>query len=236
MTKRRGKTADELLQELGSDPSWRAAEDARRLGRELRARRGKEVEAPVVAALHDVGYDIEWLSDLYSQRLDYESAVPILIDWLPRATSPAVLESLVRALTVKWARPQAARPLIDSFTRTDDDSTRWAIANALEVVADASVYDDIAVLIRDRSSGRARQMLVLALARMPARAADAAPLLFSLLGDPEVEGHAIIALGKLGIDAPERIKPFEYDDRAWVRAEAVRALERMRRSGARSKR
>lgn len=55
-------------------------------------------------------------------------------------------EGLVRALTVPAARPAAAPVLIEAFRRESDHSeTRlgWVIGNALSVVADDSVFDEI---------------------------------------------------------------------------------------------
>jgi hypothetical protein len=66
------------------------------------------------------------------------------------------------------AKPDAARPLIRLFIDLDDDpqsALRWAIGNALDVVADDQVSDDLIDLAADRRYGTARQMIVLALGK-----------------------------------------------------------------------
>jgi hypothetical protein len=39
---------------------------------------------PVLAELSQAGFDLIWIEDLYTKRLDYKSAIPILLRWLPR--------------------------------------------------------------------------------------------------------------------------------------------------------
>ena len=200
---------------------------AGRYGDELIVRRNRRDAAAVIDDLRAAGYDVDWISDLRRLGVKYHSAVPILIGWLPRVDNRNVLESVVRTLSVPWARPQAARPLIELFARTADEMLRWAIANGLEVVADDSVYDDLLRLFSDPASGRARQMLALALSRFPKRAATSVPVLLKHLDEPDIYGHVIIALGRLRADVADAIRPFERDERAWVRSEARKALKRI---------
>jgi hypothetical protein len=97
--------------------------------------------------------------------LDYRAAIPVLLDWLPKITNRIVQETVVRVLSVPWAKPDAARPLIRLFIDLDDDpqpAPRWAIGNALEVVADDQVSDDLIDLAADRRYGTTRRMIVLA--------------------------------------------------------------------------
>jgi len=66
------------------------------------------------------------------------------------------------------ARPAAAPVLIEEFRKVHDPSglgLGWVVGNALSVVADDSVFGEIAALAQDRSYGKARQMVVLGLAR-----------------------------------------------------------------------
>jgi hypothetical protein len=89
------------------------------------------------------------LWDLVNSKIQYRSAVPVLINWLQHVDSrvaapnqPKVREGLVRALTVSAARPAAAPVLLDEFRRPRDPSRlgfSWAVGNALSVVADASM-------------------------------------------------------------------------------------------------
>jgi HEAT repeat protein len=159
--------------------------------------------------------------------------VPVLLRWLPVVSDRQVKEDLVRALSVPWARPVAARPLIDEFERVDErvDPTgtglRWAIGNALSIVADDSVFDDLVRLVEDRTFGKARQMVVLGLGR--SKRPEAVSVLIGLLDDEDVSGHAVKALAKLGVEeARPALERMVNDPRAWVRNEAKKALSRLR--------
>jgi HEAT repeat protein len=107
----------------------------------------------------------------------------------------------VRSLTGEdSARGEGARVLVDEFRRlpnTDEwQSAKWAIADALATLADASLAGDLLELLRDRRHGRARQRLCDALARTKdERAPDA---LIALLDEPDLAGHSISALRRYG--------------------------------------
>src|SRR6201999_4173702 len=100
---------------------------------------------------------------------------------------------------------------------------KWAIGNALSVVADEAVFDDVAELVRDQRHGRARQMLAVALGNM-SKASAAVDVVLELLNGDEVVWRAIIALGKLKpASAREAIEVFLKHPMPWVRKEAARA-------------
>lgn len=133
------------------------------------------------------------VSDLWNTPLEYRSPIPILLKWLPNIEHDGIKEDIVRGLSVKWARRQAARPLIEDFRRAAPGSTlQLAIANTLAVL-DESVFDDVVELVRDRTNSSARQKLVVALGHM--RRTGATTVLLDVLPDPDVTGHALIALG-----------------------------------------
>lgn len=213
----------------------------------------RRAEAPILAELAQLGFQLEWVSDLYSKLrssvfdtdekvlqvervedlyrkpIDYRAAIPVLLKWLPLVSNLDVKETLVRALTVKWAKPVAARPLIEEFRKapeTEELGLKWAIGNALSEVVDASVFDDIVELVRDRRHGRAREMLAVALGNMKEpRAVD---VLIELLDDEEVAGHALWALRKLAPpEARSAIERFVDHPETWVRNEARRALAKI---------
>ena len=70
----------------------------------------------------------------------------MLLKWLALVTDASAKESVVRALSVPWARPIAAAPLIAEFQQIADPTSglKWTIGNALAVTADDSVLDAIA--------------------------------------------------------------------------------------------
>src|SRR5207302_7207463 len=106
-----------------------------------------------------------------------------------------VKESIVRTISVPFAKPMAARPLVEEFRRTADSASalRWAIGNALDVVADESVADDMIELAKERRYGKAREMVVSGLGNLSD--ARVVPVLLELLKDEDVCGHALAAVG-----------------------------------------
>jgi hypothetical protein len=187
-------------------------------------------EAPILVELTAAGFPIAHVQDLYQIPLNYRSAIPILIDWLPRVDNPDVLETVVRALSVLWARPAAAQPLIDLYHRlTNDDSLKWAVGSAIGIVADRSVLDQLVAIVQDRTNGRSRQEIVEdALGRLGDPAVIDA--LLGLLDDPLVMGHAVVALGKLHpAQARSRLVPLLHHDESWIRRAAKTAIFRIDR-------
>ena len=124
----------------------------------------------------------------------------------------------------------AAPVLIEEFRKASDPAGTglgWVIGNALSVVADDSVFDQIAELAQDRRYGRARQMIVWGLGRS-SKDPRAVPLLAGLLDDQDVTAHAVIALGKL---RPAGVRPSVErlldHPQAIVRRAAKKALARL---------
>jgi hypothetical protein len=117
----------------------------------------------------------------------------VLLDVLPRVTLPAVEEAIVRPLTTPYARPDAARALLDEFRRTADadrPALKWAIGNALSVVTTPAHADELLELAGDRRHGAGRGMVVERLGRISGdRRVE--EMLIGLLDDPEVAFQAI---------------------------------------------
>ena len=181
----------------------------------------------VVEALREVGVEVSSVYDLVRADRRYPSAIPVLLRFLSENLETNVKEGIVRALTVKEARGIAGKPLIKEFQRIAGSSPlKWVIGNALEEAADDSVFEDIVRLVRDKSHGESRQMLVVALGNFTnPRATEA---LLRLLDDDEVAGHAIIALGRLrSKEARNRIERFLRHPVPWIRTEAKRALAKI---------
>lgn len=186
--------------------------------------------------LRDVGVPVSDVWDLVNSKMAYHKAVPVLIDWLrsvdarvPLGDRPRIREGLVRALSVPAARPVAVPVLIKEFQRASDPSGlgfRWVVGNALSVVADDSVFDEIAALAQDRLYGKSRQMIVMGLAR--SKDPRAAPLLVGLLDDEDVVAHAVMALGQLrATGVRPAVEPLLDHPQVLVRREAQKALARL---------
>ena len=190
--------------------------------------------AELIQDLRRAGFDVVGVGDLYNKKLSYESAIPILVSWLPRVTNPIVKEDIARALSVKWARnTDAPRLLVMEFERAEDATgtgLRWAIGNALEVLANDDIADGMIRLATDRRYGKAREMVVVGLGKLKnPRVTD---VLLNLLSDEEVLGHAVMALGKLRARAARsRIEHLLNHPKPWVRKEAKKALASIDKAG-----
>jgi hypothetical protein len=193
-----------------------------------------QISAPAIEDLRRAGFHVRTLDDLRRSRKVYLAAIPILLHWLPRVHSTNekellhVKESIVRCLTVPWAKGIAAPQLIDEFFKApkEAESFRWAVGNALEVIADDSVADQIIEIASDRSNGTARQMFVLALSKL--KHPRSISVLMELLNDEQVAGHAVQALGNLkALEAKSAIEKMLKHPKAWVRKSASSALKKI---------
>ena len=184
-----------------------------------------------VQALRFQGIEVKSLFDLVNGPTPRE-AILVLVQILPQVSDIWMKQGVVRALTQRSARSIAARTLIELFRSADRegpraDGLKWAVGNAMSVMGDDSLYDEIAELASDPSHGKSREMLVVALGRMRQRREDAITLLRRLLRDEDICGHALIALRKLNaVEVAADIRPFLKNPRAWVRNEAKKALKR----------
>jgi len=173
--------------------------------------------------LASAGFQVDTVADLFNRNMNYEGAIPILLFWITRITDPAVKEDVIRALTVPWAKPAAALPLVQEFRLAADEGMRWAIANALSVVADDAVLDDVIQLVTDVRNGKAREMLALALGNM--KNPQAVSVLTDLLNDAQVVGHAVMALGTLNAKgARSSVEKLASHPTKWIRKEVQKAL------------
>jgi len=221
-------TAGELMDRLDKDPAYQARVQ------EIEKKRLAEVAAnrkelvPLLTELAAAGFVVSHPQELVKE-FPQKEVVPILLKWLPRLIRPNTKESVVRALSVPWAKPIATIPLINEFRNapsSENTGLKWAVGNALEVLANDDVFDDIVELVTNRQHGIARQMPVMALGKMKnPRAAD---ILIGLLDDDDVVAHALAALKKLKAkQAIPYIEKLINHPRALVRKEANLALKKL---------
>lgn len=221
--------------ELEQDPEYRARIASKEAERLARVARNREDAAPVIADLRGAGFEVDSVRELLIKRLDFRKAIPLLLRWIPRITNVDVKESIVRTISVPFAKTLAARPLIEEFRSGNGGegaALRWAIGNALDVFADDSVTDEMIELATNRDYGRAREMIVLALGKL--RDPRVVAVLFVLLKDDDVCGHALAALAKLKPDgARQYVEPLLQHRRPFVRSEAKKALAKIDKASGR---
>lgn len=159
------------------------------------------------------------------------SAIPTLLSLMRNVKHPAIKQGVIRALATDTAKGIAGPALIDYFETIDVDEwasndTKWVIGNTLGILVDCSLTQDMVRLAMDRRHGRAREMIVLALGKLRSNLAFDA--LMRLLDDPDVCGHAVMALGKFGDGrAIHRLTVIANNAKPWVRTEACKALKRL---------
>lgn len=231
------KTAEELMRELAQDPGYgaRAEETARRTAQ---AREAYQAAArPLLDELAAAGHPVDSVGQLVTEAAAtgtrYPAAIPVLVRWLPRVDYRPLLDDIVRALSVSWAKREAAPPLVALFRALPphdgppETDPRWTVGGALETLAGPAVADDLLDLATDRRHGLARQLVVLGLGRLKGDA-RVPPVLLDLLDDEQVTGYAVMALGKLKVaSAAPRLRALADHPEPWVRREAAKALRRV---------
>lgn len=190
------------------------------------------LDVPILAELAEAGLEAPDLVTLRKSGTRYpEPATEVLVRWLePTTDDPSLQEKLVRALSVPWARKAALPALLQLFTDAPGgtppaDSRRWAIGNALDVLATDAVFDEMAALATDPTHGASRQMIVSWLGKTKKHRDRAVDILLDLLDDPDVSGQAVDALARLkdprSLDA---LRAMTDDSRGWVRTKARKTV------------
>jgi len=224
-------TAAELMASLHKNCEFIARQAAQEQHREELERSLHAAEEPLVQALAAAGIVVSSVWELVNSAQKYPSAIPILIKHLKTPYHPKIREGIARALTVLEAKPIAAQALIEAFQHeldVADSGVKWALANALTVVADDSVLDDLIALVQDKRHGASRTMLTLALGNTKnPRAVD---VLLELLQDDEVVEHALTVLGTLRAQqAKQPMQRLLNHPRSGVRKTAKQALAKIDR-------
>ncbi len=186
---------------------------------------------PIISDLRAVGFEIKTLDELRRSHTKYGRAVPILVGWLSKIQDVDAKESIIRTLSVPWAKGSATRGVLDEFYKAPPEAQnlKWAIGNAMEVIADQSVADEILKIVANRSNGMARQMFVLALGKLDAQ--ESIPVLIELLEQEDVAGHAAQALGSLrAVAARSELQKLTIQGKPWVRKAAAKAISQIEKT------
>jgi hypothetical protein len=141
------------------------------------------------------------------ESFDARRAWPVLMEWLPRVSSRAVVDTLARRIAQAGKRSESARALIVKYRERPD----WAVGDSIARTMTPAVRDDVVDLCADRSGGRERQMLVYALWRI--KTERARELIREVLRDPTVATHAMYSARRaFGNDEARRlIEPLADD-------------------------
>lgn len=169
MARQKRITAAELMARLQSDPEWvRQDAERERLHREFDARLAVE-EQPLLADLAEAGHKLRSVWDLVNTSKSYPTAVPVLLKHLGSSYHPRIDQGIVRALTVREARGIAGRAILDRLSAGSDpigSEIRWLLANALTVIADATLRDELKKLAADPAFEDVHERLRVALKKL----------------------------------------------------------------------
>jgi len=154
----------------------------------------RRAQAPLIADLKAVGYEVESVWDLVNTAMPYPEALPVLLDHLQRDYPSRVREGIARALAT---RPKFAWDILTRLYRDEPEGeVKDGIAVALCAAADNEVIGDVIALARDRRHGSSRLLLLRALKRSSDPRAHAT--LMDLATDPDLKKEIEVILKQLG--------------------------------------
>jgi hypothetical protein len=147
--KSRAYTAQEWHDLQMSCPDWVAQQAVRESTRQAAVEFFRVEEEPMIDDLTKVGLNVGSVWDLVNSNKVYPTAIPILLDHLHRPYHKRIRNGIIRALTVKEAKGLIGDDILDQLTGETDEENRWALANALTVVADKKNVAAIEALLED---------------------------------------------------------------------------------------
>lgn len=155
--------AADLVELLNSCPEWVAENEAREAKRQAAELRFRAEEEAMVTDLAKVGIEVSSVWDLVNTDKSYPAAIPTLLDHLHRPYHMRIRNGIIRALTTREARGVAGRDILDELRREVGGENRWALANALTVVAGHEDSQAIQALLDDPSYEDVSERLTVAL-------------------------------------------------------------------------
>jgi len=142
-----------------------------------------EDEEPLIEDLNNIGFDIKSVWDLVDKKINYTSAIPILITHLSKPYHIKNKEGIVRSLAVKEAKGVACNAIIAEYHKAPKNNYhyRWTFGNTMDVIITSDFTDKIIDIVQDEKNGESRHMFVKALGKINSLRVKEA--LLSLLSD-----------------------------------------------------
>lgn len=147
---------DAHLKATGQYDAMVARREAQEAKRQALAKAIYRSEAPLVADLRGLGFDVESAWDLFNRKEPWRKdvpippwpeAVPILVEHLDRSYPFDIRQGIVRALTAPWGRVAFDR-LVEEFRRTADpevaaEEQRQAVELVMAEAGDLYTRDEV---------------------------------------------------------------------------------------------
>lgn len=171
------------MAELHADPEWVAARRAEEEELAAKITESDRAEAPLRADLAAVGIDVNSAWDLVNTSKPYPEALPILLDHLQRDYPAEIIDGIARALAVPPAR-FGWDTIVDVYRKAPENRAKDGLAAALAAMVDDALWPELLELIRDRSNGPSRILLLTAVQYWDDDRAD--PVLAEFEDDPDL--------------------------------------------------
>ena len=188
MTKTDGlATVSDLIAQMNADPEWVAKRAEEQRLRAEQIERLRQEQAPLVAALAEVGIKVRSVWDLVKTSSPDPNAFPILLEHIGRPYSSKIIEGIARSLAVRSARTVAWEPMLKLARSLPDDWDEYTRDSLFVAISAMARPDDLPVLISlisDVGMGSHRLFFVRNLMR--SKRAEARETLLRLKGDPDL--------------------------------------------------
>ncbi len=220
----------DLIQQFKSSPNYIPpemreqvmAERSREFERLIQPFRQKVEELGIIFTRH--GFN-EILSNK-NNLTKYKLILPHIIENLPKYDEAGWHSTFASLLATPRAGKDGAEALIQDFFRTQ---WKWEAGSFLEDNPHPSVASDLIKILENPEYGKARQRVVVALAKT--RDSRAFDVISKLVDDPDLTGHVIEAFGIIGNPrAIPLIEPYLSHKMAWIRKAAAKVLKRLQPS------
>lgn len=139
----RADTLDDLLNRC---PEWVAENAAREAAHAEKEAMFDRIEAPIVADMLAIGFDIRSVWDFVNTKERYPLAIPVLLKHLELGYHERIHEGIIRALMTPDARGKAEDIILGHLLHEKNKNIRWVLAHALTVIASKKQLEDIQAL------------------------------------------------------------------------------------------
>lgn len=227
MSKKAWVSAADLMTELQQDPEYQKKRAERERAHEERVQRTQAAAEPVVRELQGAGFAVDAVDELATRYAPIsQPGIDILLSWVFRVQDETVREMIVRALGAT-TEPFDGRPLARAFEESQSESLRWAIGNTMALAHPTGLAEWVVKAVADPGSGRARETLALATAKL-APSAIACRTLTPLL--EELPGNVAQAFAKCGGPTEAALlETWRERTKGWQRKEIDKAIRAIRK-------
>lgn len=146
---------------LNKNPQFQQQEQRRNQARRQFEGELRDNEEPLLNELKSAGLSVGSVWDLVNTKKSYLEAIPILGRHLALPYDLRIREGIARALTVPEAKV-VAKDILEELKGSkakEEVEFRWALANALTVVANFSMMEEIKALTKDKSFENVHKIL-----------------------------------------------------------------------------